>query len=143
VAPRNPICDFSRLADALIDDLLAQPDEEIVAEAEQAGDDIQLIVAQVDSEIAAATATAGKRRLEAARAQLDSLRSLRRKPSLTGLPRASKEQILRRFAANDNPLQKRLTMAARNGEGLTEDEVDTILLDLLELGALDEQGNMK
>jgi len=32
-------------------------------------------------------------------------------------------------------------MAARNGEGITEKEMDDILADLRELGAIDEDGN--
>ena len=46
------------------------------------------------------------------------------------------------FPRQTNPkLKSRLTMAARNGEGITEQEMDSILADLRELGVIDDEGN--
>jgi len=130
------------LLDHLVLDLFSTSDEDIVAEALAGGLDPEAISAEVKSTMASACARAGKLRLAAARAQLNGVSALRSRPSITGLPAQKKDAILRRFAANDNPLQQRLTMAARNGDGLSEEEVDSVLLDLVELGAVDDQGNI-
>jgi transposase len=62
--------------------------------------------------------------------------------ALVALSLDEKEQILQRFAANDRPLRERLTMAARNGDGMTEGEVDDVLENLISLGALNPDGSV-
>ena len=57
------------------------------------------------------------------------------------LPISRKQEILAQFAANDGRLRDRMTMAARKGEGASEREIDDILRDLRDLGAIDDQGN--
>lgn len=139
----DPRQKLSRIVDPLVDDLLSLSDEEVLAEAREDGGDPALLAAEVGKELAAAVGAAGRQRLADARKQLGGVRALRKHPSITGLPASEKDRILRQFAANDSPLQKRLTMAARNGDGLSEEEMDTVLLDLIELGALDEEGNIR
>lgn len=131
------------ILDPLVEDILSMSDEDVLAEAREEGLDLDAASAEVATVLAAAQAAAGRARLAAARAQVDGVRSFRSRSSITGLSASEKEIILRRFSANDNPLQERLTMAARNGQSLTEQEVDTVLLDLVELGALDDQGNIR
>ena len=134
---------LSRVLDPIIEDLLSSSDEELLAEAREDGLDIDLIAAEVRKEFAAALSIVGKSRLAEARTKLEAIRSLRSSPAITSLSIAEKEQLLRQFAANDNPLQKRLTIAARNGGSLTEAEMDAVLLDLVELGALSSDGRMR
>ncbi|WP_421933940.1 hypothetical protein [Phenylobacterium sp.] len=134
---------LSRIVDPLIEDLLALSDEELIAEVIADGGDPAVLAAEVGGEIAAAMAAHGKRKLAAARDELGAVRALRNRPAITALPATEKQKILQAFAANDGPLKNRLTMAARHGDGLSEQEVDTVLLDLVELGALDDEGNIR
>lgn len=133
---------LTRILDPLIDDLMSLSDDEVLAEFREDGFDPELAASEVAGELAAAMSTAGKKRLEAARAQLNSVKAFRHQPGVIGLSATEKDRILREFAANDRPLQQRLTLAARNGQGMTEDEVNSVLLDLVELGALDSEGKV-
>lgn len=134
---------LSRVIAPIVDELLSMSDEEIVAETQEEGCDPEVLAAEVSKELAAAVSEAGKRRLADARKQFDGLRALRNHSAIAALSPARKEAILRQFSANDNPLQKRLTMAARGGEGLSEEEMNSVLIDLVELGALDSEGNVR
>ena len=90
--------------------------------------------------ISAATGQAAKARLKAARAEINRAAG----PTLGQvhrLPLSDRAAVLARFANDDPKLKSRLTMAARNGEGITENEMDDILANLRELGAIDEDGN--
>lgn len=127
----------------LIEDVLSMSDEEIVAEVEAEGADPKLVADEMAEQLAVALKDTGRRRLDAARAELSSVRSFRNRAAIASLPLIRKEEILRRFAADDMPLRQRLTMAARNGEGSSEQEIDAILLDLVELGALDDTGDIR
>ncbi len=139
-APRQKL---SRILVPLVDDLLSMSDEELFAEVREEGGDPAAEAEEVAKLLAASLVAAGKLRMEEARAQLGRVHALRNRPSITGLSVDAKAKILRHFAANDTPLQQRLTTAARNGEGLTESEMDTVLLDLIELGAIDSEGNAR
>ena len=137
----DPRQTLSQIIDPLIDDIFSLSDEELLAEIREDGEDPDVVAADVARETAIAINRAGKRRMNAARAELNAVRTIRRSPTVTGLSRGEKEKILSTFAANDRPLQDRLTMAARSGQAMTEEEVDSVLLDLVELGALDQEGN--
>ena len=134
---------LSRVLDPLVDDILSLSDEEILAETQEGGGDPALLAAEVGNELAAAMSAVGKKRLAEARAAINSVSTLRRHPSITTMSLPDKTRILQQFAANDRPLQNRLTMAARKGDGISEEEIDTVLLDLIELGALDDKGNVR
>lgn len=132
---------LNRVLGALVDDLAAMTDAELHEEARAAGQDPAVLANEVDAVLNAALRADGKRRLGEARSQLDAVRAVRRSASVTELPLADKQRILDGFAANDQTLRQRLTMAARKGEGASEQEIDTILADLVELGAIDDEGN--
>lgn len=130
-----------RLLEALTKDLFETRDEDLYRELREAGEEPVDVARHVRSLAAAAFAEVGLRRLAEARAQLDRVRSLRSQAPVTRLPLIEKDAILRQFAANDKPLQERLTMAARNGGSLSESEMNSVLLDLVELGAIDGDGH--
>lgn len=131
---------LNRIVERTVDDLWVVSDEELLAEFHESGEDPISAASEVARELEAAVRAAGKVRLQQARSQFNAVYALRRTPSVTGLSMPEKERILQSFAANDRPLQQRLTLAARNGQGMTEAEVDSVLLDLVELGALDNDG---
>jgi hypothetical protein len=129
------------LADALIEDWMTRSDEEVFAEFRDDGLDPEDVAAQLRAHIESLVAESGKSRLARARAELASARADRASTSIFLLPISRKQEILAQFAANDGRLRDRMTMAARKGEGASEREIDDILRDLRDLGAIDDQGN--
>ena len=129
-----------RLADELVADLLQLSDAELLAEARDEGLDPEVEATRVRETISAAIIGSGKTRLKEARAALEAARGsgLRGRHPLNINDRRA---VLARFASNDDKLRQRLTMAARNGGGITDQEIDDILNDLREIGAIDDEGN--
>lgn len=131
---------LDRLADELVADVMRLSDAELLAEIEAEGLDAQKEADRLRALVAVAMAQGGKMRLVAARAEVD--RSVKvGRANIRQLPLRERAAVLARFANDDAKLKSRLTMAARNGDGVTEQEMDSILADLRELGAIDEDGN--
>ena len=131
---------LDRLADELVADVMSLSDAELLAEIEAEGLDPHKEAERLRSTVAAATAQSGKARLVAARAEIDRS-AMSARTNVHQLPLRDRAAVLARFANDDAKLKTRLTMAARNGDGITEQEMDSILADLRELGAIDEDGN--
>lgn len=129
------------LADALVEDWMTRSDEEVFAEIRDDGLDPEDVAAQLRAHIEGLIAENGKSRLARARAGLAGARADRASSSMFLLPISRKQEILAQFAANDGRLRDRMTMAARKGEGASEREINDILRDLRDLGAIDDQGN--
>ena len=132
---------LDQLLDELTDDLMRLSDAELLAELEADGVDAESEAEAARGAIAIGLARAGRARLDAARAAV----GRDRKARVVGLPVRTERrvEVLSRFAQHDPRLKSRLTMAARNGTGMTEAEADSILADLRELGAIDENGDPK
>ena len=130
---------LNQLIDEAVEDLMKLSDAELMAELAEEGADTEAEAQFARNAIAAGIARAGRARLVAARTAVDRDRTARvvRSP----VPVASRASILERFANDDPKLKSRLTMAARNGEGITEQEMDSILADLRDLGVIDDEGN--
>jgi hypothetical protein len=108
----------ARLAEALVADLLKLSDAELLDELGEAGADPERDASAARAMIAAAlirTARVGSGRAPKARA--------------TQLAPAN-------IASNDDGLANELTLAARNGRGLSSRELQDIVENLRELGAL-------
>ena len=129
-----------QFADELVDDLMALSDDELLNEVREDGADPESLARELREQIEARIAHENKARLAKARQGLNAARVARAGSNVVSLPLAHKQQILGQFAANDGQLRQRLTMAARKGEGASEREVDDILRDLLDLGAIDDEG---
>lgn len=129
-----------RLADELVADVMGLTDTELLAEIAAEGLDPQIEAKRLRAMVAAATAQSGKTRLVAARAEIDRS-AMSARTNIHRLSLKDRAGVLARFANDDAKLKSRLTMAARNGDGITEQEMDSILADLRELGAIDEDGN--
>lgn len=142
VTGKNP-CDptFDPLFEELIKDVSRLTDAEIFAEFEEEGANPAMVVADMRELIQLAILDDGKARLVRAKAavQQNRSRTSRNRPTIRI---SDQKSVLERVAANDPKLKSRLTMAARNGEGITEEEMLSILGDLLELGAIDDKGNV-
>ncbi|WP_143559687.1 hypothetical protein [Sphingomonas dokdonensis] len=136
----RPVPPLHRLADELVADIMSMSDAEVLAEVEAEGLNAEDEASRVRALISAATGQAAKGRLKAARAAID-LAAGSTWGQVHQLPLRDRAAVLARFANDDAKLKSRLTMAARNGEGITENEMDDILANLRELGAIDEDGN--
>jgi len=132
---------LQRALDRMVEDVYATSDEEILKEAGEVYGSADAAVARVQGALAAALKRSGRKKLEQARAGVRAAREARGTTNVVALPVAEKRKILDRFAGNDNPIRDKLTMAARNGVPIGEAEIDGMLEDLIELGAIDEQGN--
>jgi inactivated superfamily I helicase len=128
------------LADELVADLMQLSDAELLAEVKAEGLDPEKEAARVRETIRVALTKRGKARLEAARSALEAARATA-PGARRHLQVDDRRAVLARFANDDEKLRERLTMAARNGEEITDEEVEAILNDLRDLGAIDDEGN--
>lgn len=135
--------DLFSVSDALVSDMMTLSDDVLLEEVREDGQDPQTIAREMRALITAASLEHGRLRLLAARQALDRTRQARSGETVVQLPLNRKQQILSQFAANDGQLRSRLTMAARQGVGASEREMDDILRDLRELGAIDDDGNIR
>jgi hypothetical protein len=116
-----------RLQDALIEDIMAATDEEILAEVASDGLDVDREAERLKAVFARA---AGKAKMTLAKAGVEHTRAR--------VPQGASPS---RVAANDVTGARRLTQAARNGAGQSERDILSAAEDMAELEAfLDEKG---
>jgi hypothetical protein len=121
-----------RLADELAEDILRATVAELRAEAAEDQEDPAKIAAAMRAIFERADTESRKSKLAAARAAID---ADRQKPST--LLRLDPALARRRLAAaleSDPETMRKLTLAARKGEKLSDEDVLAILEDLQELG---------
>lgn len=136
-----------RLAESMADDVVAMTDDEFLAELKEIGQDLDDLARRGEGAIAKGIAESGRRKLAAAR---EGARAARRSQSsvpsnVVNLPLGEKRRILERVAAKRSDLRAKLTMAARHEEDgeISENDLNSLLEDLLDVGAIDEDGNAK
>lgn len=119
---------LERLADALMEDILATPDAEIILETGQEAIDRARVIF-------------GKAKMETAKAGLESWKEERSK-DVVPFDRATARKQFERIRKGDTEFDRKLTMAARNGDAPTDGDIDGLsddLIDLQQLGGKDEQ----
>lgn len=117
-----------RLADELVQDILAASDQELLAEAAEDNEDPEKIAADMRRLFEEAENDVGKAQMAAARAAVDA--DQRRSAKILKLDPAEARRRLA-LALENNP---DTTLAARKGDDLSDDDVRAILEDLEELG---------
>ncbi|MDP1644421.1 MAG: hypothetical protein Q8L71_02815 [Thiobacillus sp.] len=137
---RNPSEELERLADALVEDILNATNQEILDEAQVDYGNAKVGADEIRALFQLARTKVAKGRLETAR---NGLAADRAKGMGKVLPFdiAKSRQIVSKFAANDSELQGRLTMAARMGEELSDQDIQGIIEDMIKLGILTEDGS--
>ena len=123
-----------RLADALAEDVLKAPDEEVLRDASEIYGDIEKLAADMLRLFEETASEQGKARLAAARAAITAGRN--RPVHRTRLGPAEARQRLQQAIAADPETARKLTMAARKGEGLSDEDVYGMLEDFEELGVI-------
>lgn len=130
---------LEHLTEQLVEDILAATDGELLAEAKEDGVDLAAEATHGRSLLTKALAAAGKRKLVAARAALEA----RSKPyaNLTNpLSPQEARAVLERALREAPETAKKLTLAARKGQGLSDSDVYGMLDDLADLGLLPAVG---
>ena len=130
------------ISEMVVDDIMHALDEEIIAEAKARLGDASKACNEVVNVIERAILTGNKAKLMNARAELNS-RSNSSESKILQFTLQKKKQILNQFSASDAQLKQKITMAARNGDGASENDINGIIDDLLELGLIDDEGNSK
>jgi hypothetical protein len=119
-----------RLADALAEDVLNASDEEILAEAREDKVDVESVAIARRSEFESLAAAIAKRRLAEAKAAVAAHRS---PATITRLDPGVARRRLERLIAQDPETAQKLTLAARKGQSLSDEDELGILADLDEL----------
>ena len=135
---REPL---TRLADALVEDMLATSDQEIVAEFIETQGDPSKNAEAMRALFEKSVLKANKNRLRAAQAELATDQAAPARPGIVSM--ANVRDRLRRALATCPPDVK-LTLAARNENELSDADVLGMLQDLEELGIVapdDESGS--
>ena len=134
---RNQRNALARLADALVDDILNASDEEVLAEAEEDGIDPAKFAGHLREVFERAATEACKAKLATARRGATNAR--RTGARIVRIDPADARRRYDAMIAQDPELTKKLTLAARKGEGQSERDIDSTIEDLAELGAFDEE----
>lgn len=129
---------FDRLMEALADSVLDESDEEILEEVREAGEDPAVAAEAVRGAMLAALAEA-ERQVFGKVPDRDPMSGTEAPEGLASLPLSEKRRIVERYLAGHGGAAP--TAAARNGQPMTESELDSFLDDLRELGAIDEKGD--
>ena len=128
---RQTFADLERLADLLAEEALNATDEEILAELEASGE-LDAVVKGMDNALERATLLRNKNRLRIARAAVEHEKAAR--TAVTPTAQLEPRQRLA-DALKEHPT---LTLAARHGRGLSENDEASLVEDIEELKRLQE-----
>lgn len=124
--------DLDRLSIALVDDLLSAPDSELLAEAKEDGS-FDAIMKIVETDLALAAAYAGKAKMASARLAVQKTKS--ELTRTTGTSFSSQQMRAKLIALVESfGLGPKLTMAARNGSSIPDQDLVGLIEDLADLG---------
>ena len=121
---------LNRLSDELIDNIINTPDAEILKEVEEDYGDPSFVANRVREMLKKSRIRAGKNRLQSAREGLK--RSENKHQKRDGDTSISKEELFK-FLRESPEFEDKLTLAARNGKEISEEDAKGILEDLEEL----------
>jgi len=127
------------VADAFAEDILDLSDDEVMREAQEKYRDVELEISNTRNVINSAVMKSRKSKLAAAREHLDSNRNQNHPTNILSLSIGDKRKLITQAKQSVDSL----TLAARNEEEMTESDADGLLQDLIDLGVIDEDGNIK
>jgi len=125
-----PSEELERIEDALVNSILEASGQDIRSEQEASGEDPNALIAVVADAIDSAKAETGRRRLESARVELAAWRA---EGEVVSLNMEATRRKLENLRSVDSDLDKRMTIAARKGEGLSDRDLKGLLEDLARL----------
>jgi phosphoenolpyruvate carboxylase len=133
-----PVKELDELNESLAFDLLSLSDEEVTSELKEEVSDMALFIAEAKQVYQSAVAATGRRRLFAAKEVLKN-NDAPKVQCYSAINFSKAKKLLSKLAANDANLKERITLAARNLEDLTEEDVRSIVGDLMTLGAISDE----
>lgn len=132
---------LNKIADIIVQDILDLTDEEILAEAKERFGDPKNEIDRLRGVIGNAVLYASKKKLAETKASLSTHRQKSQSSNVVALSTTKKRSIVEQFTSKDSELQKKLTIAARKGEGIqTDNDINGMFEDLVELGLVDKEG---
>jgi hypothetical protein len=132
--------ELGRLEDALVDSILAASEEELRAEIAQAGEDPDAILRRMDILVAAVKADCQLTRLRLAQEQV--LEFQRTQVVATTKGQAIARARFDAARSRDAMLSQTFLLAARNGRGASERDLDSLAEDYAELERLEQEGGI-
>jgi hypothetical protein len=129
---------FDEFNEMLSKDLLSLSDDELLSETREDVGDLAQFIAETKQVYQSAVTLSGKRRLQASKEAIEK-EIPRTFVSERKIDIVKARRLLTQIAANDVNIRERVTLAARNLEDLTDDDIRTILADLEELGAISNE----
>ena len=133
---------LEQLCNALADDIDAMSDEELLAELKGTGEDTDAIAERTGELIADAIAKVGRRKLATARAGYEAeTHQTVHGSNVLQWPVSRKRTLVQGFAQKYKELEEKLTLAARAGKD-TEADMDSFIEDLIDLGVIDDEGDL-
>lgn len=130
---------LSRIDDLVVEDILETSDEEIIAQLNDEEGNAANAIAHTKEVAKKAILMSRKSRLKQAQEAVKQSCNVEQNTNVFALPIEKKKEFIENAKRNNNEL----TLAARNEEDMSENDTDTILQDLIELGIIDENGNLK
>lgn len=128
---------LDQLVDFLVEDVLEASDEDVLAEAKEAGLDPESNAVRLRTLFERTVLEANKKRLAAARAAVQARRSARQSVNTVFVVFDIDEARRRlRAAIEQRGVLEQLTMAARKESELSDEDVLSLVQDLEELGVL-------
>jgi len=127
------------VANALADDILNLSDEELLKEAQDEFDDVASEISSARSAINSAILKSNKSRLSAAKEQLEQKKKSTNQNNILALTLNDKRALIHQAKKSVHSL----TLAARNEEEMSESDINGVLQDLIDLGVIDKDGNIK
>ena len=125
---------IGELLDAAIADVASATDQEILDDINDLYGGSDNIEREFSAIFEKAQTIARKEKLLSAKSELD--QEKRTQNSVVQFDRNAARQQYNSLVANDPETAKKMTLAARNGRGQSERDIDSALEDLAELGAL-------
>lgn len=126
---------LDRIEDALVETILAASEAELREEMKARGEDPDKCLARIEEIIAGAKAACAKRRFDRAKSELKDWRTLQGK--VVQFDREAARARFEKIRSRDPELASKMLMAARNGEGLSDGDMEGLLDDLAKLERLD------
>lgn len=135
---------LEKLTDALVEDIIELNDKEILLEAEEQLNNLSQDNNHIRAVINSAVLRASKIKLLEAKKQVNEYKKIAKRNNVIAITNSQKKSVIENFTTQDPDLNQKLTLAARKGEGIqTENDIEGMFEDMLELGLIDEEGNKK
>jgi hypothetical protein len=126
---------LDRIEEALVETILAASEAELREDMKARGEDPDKCLARIEEIIAGAKAACANRRFERAKSELKDWRSGQDK--VVDIDRAAARVRFEKIRSRDPELASRMMMAARNGESLSDRDMEGLLEDLAKLERLE------